>query len=101
MKATIFAKLGGGIDATFEIEAEDRASIEAEVTALIENLALQPRGAVTFGQGNAEEQKPEGPKCNCGNSMIWREGTSRSTGKFYKGWFCRDSKCKPVFLGVE
>lgn len=101
MKAILYAQLESGIDVTLEAEAEDRAGLEAAVNSIIANLKLGPRGAVNFGSGVKVEEpkKPEGPLCDCGSVMQYREGTSK-TGKPYKGWFCSkpQSQCPPMWL---
>lgn len=57
----------------------------------------------TLVTGKSQESntngKADGPRCPHG-ARIWKSGTSRSTGKPYKGWFCpqRGSDCEPLFV---
>lgn len=58
-----------------------------------------PKPTVTHPQ--AQSTPPDAPSCNHG-TMKWKEGTSRSTNKPYKGWFCTapqgTNQCSPQFV---
>lgn len=55
----------------------------------------------TVTHPQAQSVPADAPSCNHG-PMKWKEGTSRSTGKSYKGWFCTapqgTNQCSPQFV---
>lgn len=67
-------------------------------------VVKMPSGAVTtsVAQGNAANGAPNAVKSCVHGAMTYREGTSNSTGKAYKAYFCPAprgaNQCRPEFV---
>lgn len=77
----------------------DVRTIKGAVELILPSQAPSQAKPVTHPQ--AQSAPTDAPTCAHG-SMKWKEGSSKSTGKPYKGWFCGapygQTQCSPQFV---
>lgn len=81
-------------------KAERSAAVQAELNARGTAAGILGARTVSTASGGASEgaaRDPMAPVCACGESMKFKEGTSKSSGKPYKGYFCVNNRCSPEF----